>query len=62
MSLRELPRWKTNVMKIPSCARTPFLGLQRHESSLPLRLDDPESCQNTIPETSVPRVNVTVAP
>eukprot|EP00959_Pyramimonas_sp_CCMP1952_P072322 1510402-Pyramimonas_sp.AAC.1 len=34
----------------------------RRESKLLLRPGNPESCQNTIPGTSTPQINVTVAP
>eukprot|EP00959_Pyramimonas_sp_CCMP1952_P189013 3953379-Pyramimonas_sp.AAC.1 len=53
---------KTNRnSKIMNRAKTPFLGLQRLESTFLLRPDDPEPRQNTIPGISTRRTNVAVA-
>eukprot|EP00959_Pyramimonas_sp_CCMP1952_P280042 5854731-Pyramimonas_sp.AAC.1 len=45
------PPLEDNLLTLRRSARTPLLGLQRRESFLLLRRDDPESCQNAIPGT-----------
>eukprot|EP00959_Pyramimonas_sp_CCMP1952_P257833 5388279-Pyramimonas_sp.AAC.1 len=50
-------RW--NILKR---ANIPFSELQRLEPTWLLRLENPDSCQNTTPLTSTPRINATVAP
>eukprot|EP00959_Pyramimonas_sp_CCMP1952_P257800 5387374-Pyramimonas_sp.AAC.1 len=50
-----------NHLNIPKRAKTPLSGPKRHEPTRLLRLDGHESCQNAVPGTSTPRINVTVA-